>query len=189
MPPTTVHRLCRWIAKCGLSQHITADKELGELLSRILKLCKARFRYELPSEDTVHRHLQILGRDGKAIAHDFLLRLLASGCKVSITGDLWSEGGMGLFGVYAHGMPKSFEMEKMLIGLVACESDRHTVENISDCNVQALRDMGLTPPKLVGVDKGATALVNSKCLTVDDLKHLGLDVAEDEEEYTVKGFT
>ena len=29
---------------------------------------------------------------------------------------------MGLFGIYAHGMPE-FKMEKALIGLVACESE------------------------------------------------------------------
>jgi hypothetical protein len=47
---------------------------------------------------------------------------MLSGVKISITGDLWSENGMGLFGIYAHGMPE-FKMEKALIGLVACESE------------------------------------------------------------------
>jgi hypothetical protein len=42
------------------------------------------------------------------------VRCLASGIKISITGDLWSENGMGLFGIYAHGMPE-FKMEKALI--------------------------------------------------------------------------
>ena len=32
--------VARWIAKCGRSQRITADTELGELLARILELCK-----------------------------------------------------------------------------------------------------------------------------------------------------
>lgn len=48
--------------------------------------------------------------------------LCASGIKISITGDLWSENGMGLFGIYAHGMPE-FKMEKALIALIACESE------------------------------------------------------------------
>ena len=48
---------------------------------------------------------------------------LYTGGKISITGDLWSESGMGLFGIYAHALPNSFKMEKVLIGLVACESE------------------------------------------------------------------
>ena len=55
---------------------------------------------------------------------------MKSGVKPSITGDLWSEGGMGLFGIYAHGITDSWVMEKALIGLVACEKERHTADNI-----------------------------------------------------------
>ena len=31
-----------------------------------------------------------------------------SGVKPSISGDLWSDNGMGLFGIYAHGMNEDF---------------------------------------------------------------------------------
>ena len=42
----------------------------------------------------------------------------------------WSEGGMGLFGIFAHGITETWVMEKALIGLVACEVERHTAVNI-----------------------------------------------------------
>ena len=38
-------------------------------------------------------------------------------------GSLWSESGMGLFGIYAHGITDTWVVEKALIGLVACESE------------------------------------------------------------------
>ena len=58
------------------------------------------------------------------------------------TGDLWSENGMGLFGsIYAHGMTDTWVMEKVLIGLVACESERHTHENIKKWTDEALEGM------------------------------------------------
>ena len=44
----------------------------------------------------------MLGEEGKTLGRDFVVRLLKSGVKPSISGDLWSEGGMGLFGIYAH---------------------------------------------------------------------------------------
>ena len=78
------------------------------------------------------------------LARNFLLRLIKSGVKPTISGDLWSEGGMGLFGIYAHGITETWVLEKALIGLVACEAERHTAENIKKWTEQALTDMGLT---------------------------------------------
>ena len=80
------------------------------------------------------------------------MRLIKSGVKPSISGDLWSEGGMGLFGtgIYAHGITETFVMEKALIGLVACESERHTAENIEMWTTEALKDIGLTKAELLG---------------------------------------
>ena len=56
------------------------------------------------------------------MGRDFIVRLLKSGVKVSIAGDLWSDNGMGPFGIYAHGITETWVMEKALIGLVARES-------------------------------------------------------------------
>ena len=92
------------------------------LLFRILEVCKAKFRYALPCGETVTTHLSLLGAEGKALGRDFIVRLLKSGVKPTISGDLWSENGMGLFGIYAHGITETWVVEKVLIGLVACES-------------------------------------------------------------------
>jgi hypothetical protein len=117
-----LHRLVGlWVAKCGRPPTITEDAELKTLLARILELCKSRFRYELPCRQTVGVQLTLLGVEGKALARDFVVRLLQSGVKVSISGDLWSSNGMGLFGIYAHGITETWVMEKALIGLVACD--------------------------------------------------------------------
>ena len=51
------------------------------------------------------------------------MRLLKSGVKVSISGDLWSSRGMCLFGIYADGITETWDMEKALIGLVACSDE------------------------------------------------------------------
>ena len=51
---------------------------------------------------------------------------------------------MGLFGIYAHGTAETWVMEKALIGLVACESERHTAENIKKWTAEALTDIGFT---------------------------------------------
>jgi len=145
-----LHRLVAlWVAKCGRPQRIVEDAQLNTLLARILELCRCRLRYELPCEATVHTHLTLLGVEGKAVARDFLVRLLRSGVKPTITGDLWSENGMGLFGIYAHGMTDTWVMEKVLIGLVACESERHTHENIKKWTDEALEGIGLTATQLL----------------------------------------
>ena len=40
-------------------------------------------------------------------------------------------------------------MEKALIGLVACESERHTAENITKWTNEALKSIGLTEEGLL----------------------------------------
>ena len=70
--------------------------------------------------------------------------------------ELWSEGGnawrMGLLGIYAHGITETWVMEKALIGLVACEKERHTAANIKKWTNEALVDIGLTAENLLLVD-------------------------------------
>ena len=105
--------------------------------------------YTLPCSETVSDHLALLGAEGKALGLDFIVRLLKSGVKPSISGDLWSEGGMGLFGIYAHGITESWVMEKALIGLVSCSSDRHTAENIKKWTTEALHGIGLKSAELL----------------------------------------
>ena len=145
-----LHRLVAlWLAKCGRPPTIVEDDELNTLLAQILKLCKCQLRYQLPCRETVSNHMMLLGVEGKAVARNFLVRLLRSGVKPSITGDLWSDSGMGLFGIYAHGITDTWAMEKVLIGLVACESKRHTAENIKAWTEEALKDIGLTAEKML----------------------------------------
>ncbi len=44
---------------------------------------------------------------------------------------------------------RSWVTEKALIGLIACESKRHTAENIKAWMEEALKDIGLTAANLV----------------------------------------
>ena len=141
-----------WVSKCGRPQKITEDPELRTLLARILELCKSRLRYELPCRSTVRNELSLLGTEGKSLGRNFLVRLIKSGVKPSISGDLWSDGGMGLFGIFAHGITETWEMEKALIGLVACEKERHTADNISKWTDEALEAIGLTAEGLLPSD-------------------------------------
>jgi hypothetical protein len=179
-----------WIAKNGRPQVIVDDTELENLLARILDLCKARYRYELPSEPTVHRELMLLGAEGKSRARNFCVGLLKSGVKISITGDLWSSNGMGLFGMYAHGISNrgilddngnevyKWEVEKMLIGLVACEDERHTSENIQKWTKEALEGIGLKPDSLLESGAGSSTAPLDMCkltLSSADFMQLGVD--------------
>ena len=49
-------------------------------------------------------------------------------------------------------MTESWEMEKALIALVACASERHTAVNIKKSTDEALKDMGLVAAKLLEED-------------------------------------
>ena len=85
----------------------------------------------------------------KALGRDFIVRLLKSGVKPSISGDLWSDNGMGLLGIYAHGITDTWVIEKALIGLVACEYERDTAVNIDRWTKEALESIGMTKAGLL----------------------------------------
>ena len=112
-----------------------------------------KLRYELPCSETVTQEIALLGSEGKALGRDFIVRLIKSGVKPSISGDLWSDSGMGLFGIYAHGITETWVMEKALIGLVACESERHTAVDIVKWTKEALESIGLTEAGLLGEEE------------------------------------
>ena len=57
---------------------------------------------------------------------------------------------MGLFGIFAHGITETWVMEKALIGLVACEKERHTAANIEKWTEETLKAIGFTHKKLLG---------------------------------------
>jgi len=115
----------------------------------------------------------------------FFKKLIKSGAKPSITGDLWSDGGMGLFGVCAHGINNDdWTNDKILIGLYACAEDRHTALNIEEWTTEVLEDMGL---KLEDLAKATLELEaediddnQGLLVTQEDLDRLGVDTNMDD---------
>lgn len=84
-----------------------------------------------------------------AVGRNFIAELLQSGVRPCISGDLWSDSGMGLFGIYAHGVTADFELKQCLIALHACESERHTAANIRRWTIDALQILGITAKEMV----------------------------------------
>ena len=97
--------------------------------------------------------IRLLGHDALLMGRDFVVRLIKSGVRTTITGDLWSDNGMGLFGIYAHGITETWKLEKALIGLVACETERHNATNIKKWTVEALQAIGLTQEEILQVNQ------------------------------------
>ena len=139
-------RLLREINTCK-QQHTLSSALSSPAFSSCAKpacdtRCRVRKRWD--------EHIALLGAEAKALGRDFIVRLLKSGVKPSISGDLWSEGGMGLFGIYAHGITETWVIsEKALIGLVACASERHTAENTKKWTTEALNGIGLNAQELL----------------------------------------
>ena len=80
------------------------DEQLRTLLARILELCHsagcAMSCLCATQSQSTSCYWALRARCSLVLARDFVVRLLRSGVKPTITGDLWSENGMGLFGIY-----------------------------------------------------------------------------------------
>jgi hypothetical protein len=60
---------------------------------------------------------------------------------------------IALLGSEGKALGRDFIQEKALIGLVACESERHTAVNIAKWTKEALESIGLTEAGLLGEEK------------------------------------
>ena len=121
-----------------------------------------KHRYHLPSAETNVRHISLLGIEGKNIAREWIKQLILSGILVSISGDLWSEGGIGLFGIKGHGIDEGFELKTHLLALICCTEERHTADNIAKWTTEALKDMGLDAATMLKTNNGSFRLTADK---------------------------
>ena len=78
-------------------------------------------------------------------------RCLRGGTKLSLSGDLWSADGIGLFAIFGHYINEEFQLCSRLLGLVSCGGEHHTGDYVKDKTEEVLLNLGIAK---VGHDDG-----------------------------------
>lgn len=99
-------------------------------------------KYDGCCRQTVKGYISQLGQEGREEATAWVSRALYDKQKISITGDLWSSNGCGLFGIMGHIITPQWKMESKLLGLEACGDVNHTGEMIRARPIEVFERLG-----------------------------------------------
>ena len=107
--------------------------------------------YKGASRQTVRALVSVLSDLGRKEARLFVCRCLQGGTRLTLSGDLWSADGIGLFAIFGHYINEDFQLCSGLLGLVSCGAECHTGDYVKNKTEEVLLDLGIAK---VGHDDG-----------------------------------
>ena len=82
--------------------------------------------YKGTSRQTVRALVSVLSDLGRKETRLFVCRCLQGGTRLTLSSDLWSADGIGLFAIFGHYINEDFQICSGLLGLVSCGAEHHT---------------------------------------------------------------
>ncbi|KAK3252202.1 hypothetical protein CYMTET_38486 [Cymbomonas tetramitiformis] len=114
------------------------DTELRDIFDYIF-----RGAYKPPSYKLVTQKILDLSAEARIRTQAEIAAVLADGVLVSIAGDIWSEGGISLFGILAYWIDVDFNLQERLLGAIPFSDVRHTGSEILTATKKACAVLGL----------------------------------------------
>ncbi|KAK3245227.1 hypothetical protein CYMTET_45194 [Cymbomonas tetramitiformis] len=125
----------------------------ADVLSRCLNENDVEFReiferhtqgqYTPPTYKTVMQYVLRLSTEGKERVCRALKALLEEGILRSIAGDIWSQGGISIFGILVYWLDSDFQLHEHLLTAIPFSKVRHTGSELESATKIACVDMGL----------------------------------------------
>ncbi|KAK3249077.1 hypothetical protein CYMTET_41484 [Cymbomonas tetramitiformis] len=110
-----------------------------------------------------------LSMEGKHIVMRQLADLYAEGISPSIGGDIWSQGGIAIFGILVYFIDKNFVFHERLVAALPFSSVHHTAEEMERATKEACAEMGIGTYRLdVAPGDGEDTVANGIHGTVSD---------------------
>eukprot|EP00854_Cymbomonas_tetramitiformis_P026457 gene26457-biopygen27397 len=95
------------------------------------------------SQSTLEALVPQLSVEGKERLKLSLKALKTEGILPSIGGDIWSQGGISIFGILVYWLDESFEVHEGLLGALPFSSVRHTALELEKATKEACADFGI----------------------------------------------
>ncbi|KAK3279058.1 hypothetical protein CYMTET_13039 [Cymbomonas tetramitiformis] len=128
-----------WIVRRRGSLSICeTDSELRDIFQYIFQGSYTPPTYKL----VVQKVLELSG-EARVRTRDALVALLAEGILPSIAGDIWSEGGVCIFGILAYWLDLEFERHEKLLAAIPFSDVRHTGPEILAATKKACAETGV----------------------------------------------
>ncbi|KAK3270756.1 hypothetical protein CYMTET_20864 [Cymbomonas tetramitiformis] len=135
-----LHKLITlWLVRNGRPLTLPErDQEFRDIFK-----CISNGQYVPPNYHTVMHNLLELSVEGKERLVASLKGLLSEGILPSIGGDIWSQGGISIFGILAYWLDEKFEYHEKLLAAIPVSSVRHTAIELEKATKIACADVGL----------------------------------------------
>ncbi|KAK3273198.1 hypothetical protein CYMTET_18554 [Cymbomonas tetramitiformis] len=114
------------------------DVEFRDIFEEIF-----RGGYTPPSYQIVVDTILTLSVEGKRNVMAALAAVLSEGILPSIGGDIWSQGGIAIFGVLVYWIDKEFKYHERLVGAIPFSSVRHTGPELEVVTKRACASLGI----------------------------------------------
>ncbi|KAK3270734.1 hypothetical protein CYMTET_20886 [Cymbomonas tetramitiformis] len=112
-----------WIVRCKRPLSIgDSDRELRDIFE-----CIFQGGYNLPGYTTVVQKILELSQDGKERVRDEIIGLLKEGILPSIAGDIWSQGGIAIFGILVYWIDAQFKFHEKLVAAIPFSEVRYNI--------------------------------------------------------------
>ena len=131
-------QLSLWIVRRKRPFSICEDEEFRDVFDNIFK-----GGYIPPCHKLVNQHVLSLSTEGRAKVCSALKDLFDEGISPCIAGDIWSEGGVAIFGILVYWLSADGEYIERLLGALPFSAVRHTGDELELATKRACASMGI----------------------------------------------
>ena len=128
-----------WVTESMRPLNITGDPGLKRLLEQATDGA-----YKPPPRDILRGLVLQLGQKGLDRLKSRLKDLIAHKQKVGVATDIWSDGGMALFGAVLYEIDSEWNLNEWLLAADDFSDKAHTGESIKDLMMDVFKEMGMS---------------------------------------------
>ena len=112
----------QWLMDHDRVRHMLQDDGLGRVIKKIQIMPGL---YEMPGREKLNKAYKRQGEKGRDRAKEWVVKCKAEGRKVSISGDIWTDGSMSILAIVGYTIRDDWTWSKCVLAVIDFSKDRH----------------------------------------------------------------
>ena len=130
----------QWLMDHDRVRHMLQDDGLGRVIKKIQIMPGL---YEMPGPVKLDKAYKRQGEKGRDRAKEWVVKCKAEGRKVSISGDIWTDGSMSILAIVGYTIRDDWTWSKCVLAVIDFSTDRHLACHIKSKTAEALKEVGI----------------------------------------------
>lgn len=132
--------LIQWFMDHDRCNHMAQDEGFGHFVEKIQKLPGL---YQPPDQQALARGQKRQATKGQQVAKEWVLRAKSEGRKISIAGDIWTDGEISILAVMGYIIFDGWIWSRQVLAVVEFSKIRHTGSHIKKQTSDSLKEVGM----------------------------------------------